>query len=126
MTTNPNTPNTSYGLRTRIAIWWVVKTPRQQARIALIAGPIVLLAISAALPFLLAMYLWCVVITGWGLYIWTRKHPMSKQNIILWLIFGAAALFIILALIIIAASGTNDNRRGNNFYNNNFYNNRSF
>jgi hypothetical protein len=132
-----NTPKPD--LLTRIQIWWVVKTPREQALIALIAYSVFLIATNGLSfwsingnsdsgvyddLFVLHLYLWCVGITGWCLYGWTKNHPIARNHIILSLIFGALALAIVIAMVIMAASGShggNNSNRNNTGTTNNYY-----
>jgi hypothetical protein len=52
----------------------------------------------------LQFYFWCVVLTGWGLHFWSRKHRVTRQQAWAIMIFGPFALFLVLALLIIGAS----------------------
>ncbi len=122
----PYTPPINLGARTRFLIWWDGLAVRRRAVIALIGYTVILFATNgftfwaiggdagtnsntdAALTCL-HMYLWCVALVGWSLFMWTKYRPLAKGTIVLWMVFGPVALFIVLALLVIAASGTGGN-----------------
>lgn len=107
----PRHPDADQDLYTRIAIWWAWVAPRRKALYVLIAFS-AFLVVTNGLPFwsmgadsanlwMLHFYLWCVGITGWLLLWRTKNHPMSKKDIVKWMVFGPIGLAIVLGILIV-------------------------
>jgi hypothetical protein len=49
--------------------------------------------------FAFHVYLWLMLLTGWGLYLWTRNHEMSRKRIWLFMIIGPVVAFIVVLIL---------------------------